>query len=315
MKSYAWLFALALALSVPAVAQAGVGLGSAAPYNVLVFGNYTGMNSDVEGRLAVGGDLVLNNYSVGSSLPGVGVTAADGPGLVVGGNLNWTNGQVFVGDAVYGASASTSGFTVLDGSLVQGAPLNFAALKDEMIGKSSAWASLDSSGTVDVNPYSQRLTLQGTDSGTNVFHLDASQWTGEIAFDLPTGAQAIVNISGTSAHIPSAGFFLNGMAADDIVFNFYEAESLTANGVGLYGHILAPNAHVGFNNGQHNGTLIADSFSGSLEFHIVGPPPPVDPSDPGDPYDPIPEPMSGVIWLGLGLIGLGYARRRRINLA
>ncbi|MEO1352949.1 MAG: collagen-binding domain-containing protein, partial [Cyanobacteria bacterium J06635_15] len=58
-------------------------LGEAADYNVVVFGDYTLTNTDVQGKLAVGGDFTANTFGVGAKLQGDG----HGDTLVVGGDV------------------------------------------------------------------------------------------------------------------------------------------------------------------------------------------------------------------------------------
>ena len=47
-------------------------LGEAADFNVFVLGDYTLINTDVEGKLAVGGDFTADTFGVGSKLPNRG---------------------------------------------------------------------------------------------------------------------------------------------------------------------------------------------------------------------------------------------------
>ena len=42
-----------------------IDLGPVSPYNAFVFEEFSAPSSDVEGRLAAGGNVSINNYSVG----------------------------------------------------------------------------------------------------------------------------------------------------------------------------------------------------------------------------------------------------------
>jgi hypothetical protein len=85
-------------------------LGTAGNYNVFVFNDYSGSDSDVEGALAAGGNVTLQNYGVGGTL-----SADSGDVLVAGGDLTYTNGKINNGNAVVGGSASLSGIGVPNG--------------------------------------------------------------------------------------------------------------------------------------------------------------------------------------------------------
>ena len=55
-----------------------------------------------------------------------------------------------------------------------------------------------------------------------------------------------------------------------VLFNFVDATSITANGFGFWGTMLAPNANVNFSNGSFDGGFYARSFTGYAEGHING---------------------------------------------
>jgi choice-of-anchor A domain-containing protein len=55
-----------------------------------------------------------------------------------------------------------------------------------------------------------------------------------------------------------------------VLFNFVDATSITANGFGFWGTVLAPNADVSFSNGSFDGGFYAKSFTGYAEGHING---------------------------------------------
>jgi hypothetical protein len=66
-------------------------LGVANDYNLFVFENLYGYNSDSWGNIAAGGNACLSSYHVGSTLNG------NNARLVVGGNLTWESGGGRVG--------------------------------------------------------------------------------------------------------------------------------------------------------------------------------------------------------------------------
>jgi len=235
-------------------------LGVADSFNGFIFKNYTASNSDVEGRLAVGHNATLQNYSVGASLSNSHGTRDD---LVVENNLTYTYGQVFNGNIAYGNSASLTGVGVPNGFVHPGTPINFASAQTDLDAKSAVWATYGANGTVANNWGG--LVLTGSDPNINVFDLTASQlqniWG--LTINAPAGSTVLVNVSGTSAAMQYFGMNINGTDGSHVLFNFSQATSLTMNGIGFQGSILAPNAMVNFNNGSVTGTLVASCFTGS----------------------------------------------------
>ncbi|BAZ08651.1 hypothetical protein NIES4071_04560 [Calothrix sp. NIES-4071] len=77
----------------------------------------------------------------------------------------------------------------------------------------------------------------------------------------------VVNVSGKDISLKNFGFNIAGTTRGKILYNFFEATSITAEGIGIEGSILAPLAKFNFNNGQINGNLIVASLSGTGESH------------------------------------------------
>lgn len=59
-----------------------------------------------------------------------------------------------------------------------------------------------------------------------------------------------------------------GIDQRGVLFNFVDATSISANGYGLWGTMLAPYAHVSFNQGSFDGGIYAQSLTGNTEGHI-----------------------------------------------
>ena len=270
-------------------------LGVASTFNAFTFGNFTGSNSDVEGRLAAGGNVQLSFYDVGLRQAGSTV-------LVAGGDLNFSNGSIR-GDARYGGSKALNGVGFPNGgSAQQGTPIDFTAARTFAHANSAFWGGFASTGTAGQQFSS--LNLTGTRAGLNVFNISASQLQNisEVNFNLPTGATALVNVSGSQVTFGNIGYNFNGSqgnaAFQRVMWNLKDANGVSMNS--LRGSVYAPKAAVNGGFGDLNGQLVAASFTGSLQFN--------ENSFTGD-LAPVPEPMTMSL-LTLGLAAVARKRRR-----
>jgi len=290
-------FAASVAISSSSAHAQGGALGAASNWNVLVRQNFTGINSDVEGRVAVGGNLDVQNYSIASKMNGFIGTA-----LQVDGDFKWNNGQVFFGDARTGdATPTTSGFTVVNGSLLPvSGPSFIPAAMNDLTARSTFWSTLPTNGTT--NFQFGGLTLSGGTGDLRVFNVDGANLAAADSFTInaPSSATVIVNVSGTSTQFKNAGFSLQGGATGSkVLLNFYQASTLEFGGIGLFGSVVAPSANVTFDNGQINGQLVANSFTGTGEMHILN----------FDGAAPVPEPAT-MVALSAGLLALARKRKK-----
>ena len=117
-------------------------------------------------------------------------------------------------------------------------------------------------------------TLQLKGDGTSnvqIFNVNGSDLSGasglSLATSIPQGSSIIINVTGANVSMMNQGQQALSQYSDRVIFNFIDATLLSLSGIGVQGSILAPNADVVGNNGNIDGTLIAKSFRGSLEFH------------------------------------------------
>ncbi|MEQ8974339.1 MAG: choice-of-anchor A family protein [Coleofasciculus sp. C1-SOL-03] len=299
--------AATMVLGISAQANA-IELGIASDYNVFVLGDVNQSNTDAEGKVAVGGNADLLNFYAGMALPTDG---NNGDVLIVGKNLVFENGQVR-GNAVYGETAELTDVTLEHGGMLrQDNPIDFAAARQELQALSQFLGGLEATGTTDI-AYGG-ITLNGSDEDQNIFHLNASDLSNasNFNFNVASGATAIVNISGDAASLQNFDFNFNGgIDRQQVLYNFYEAEELSASGIGIQGSVLAPFAAFNFDNGQINGNLIAASLTGggqSNNYLFNGELP--DPIRITQVSETVPEPAT---LAGLGLVAaLGVASRRK----
>ncbi len=290
---------LAFGLSAPAKAMS---LGPASDYNVFILGDVTQSNTDSEGKMAVAGNVTFSNFFVGMELP---KSTSNGDVLIVGKNLSYTNGEVN-GNAVYGGQANVTNVTFNNGSLRKDSPIDFAKAGQTLLDLSKSLTGLNAKDA-DVNA-GGGITLTGTDQALNVFNLSgaALSATNSLEINAPTNSTVVVNVSGADVSMKNFGFNILGTSRQNVLYNFYEAKSLSASGIGIQGSVLAPLANFKFNNGQINGNLIAASLTGggqSNNFLFQGELP--DPT----PTSKVPEPAT---LAGLGLVAAaGVVSRRK----
>lgn len=234
-------------------------------YNLFLLEDYNG-GHDVQGKVAAGGNITLTDFSVGGGLPDNNTSQT----LVAGGNLTLNRGGVF-GEAFYGGSYSTNNSVVFQrGTAKKGTPIDFVARFAELRGLSSKLGNMTANGTTKRESWGG-VTLSGTDAKLNVFKVNASAFTDAklLSINAPAGSLVVVNIHGASATFTGFGHtFGGGIDQRGVLFNFVDATAIDANGYGFFGTVLAPYAHVTFNNGSWDGGMYARSFTGNAEGHI-----------------------------------------------
>jgi choice-of-anchor A domain-containing protein len=259
-------------LSLAKANSVSLDLSAAQGYNLLTWGNASLLNSDTQGRVAIGGNATFNSYSIGNA---AGITNPSTPALVVGGTLTAGNGNVYegsidVGGAYAGPSYSinSAAGSVLEANLgTSGIPFIFSTAYNVLESDSQLYGAQAANGT-SIEQWST-LTLTGTNSTLDIFDISASllQSASTVTINAPSGAQVLINVSGTDVTMSNKGF--NGTFDSDAntLFNFYQATTLDLSGIGIDGSVLAPLANVDFASGQLNGELIAASFTGDGELH------------------------------------------------
>jgi choice-of-anchor A domain-containing protein len=291
---------LSLAAGAFAPAQAA-SLGAASNFNAFIFQTMN-QQSDAEGRVAVGGNATFTNYGIGDRLPNS--NGADNR-LVVGGNLTYNGGQVFGGNAIYGGTASLNNVGITGGQFKQGVAIDFVAAAQQLTHYSAYLGSLATNSTTTYQPWGG-IQLQGASSGLNIFTLDASKLsqTNNLQITAAGSSTVLINVVGTTASMQNFGMNLNGVNKQNVLFNFVNATQLSSSGVTIQGSVLAPLATYNFNNGNLEGTLVANSVSGTGEFHnylFQG-------TLPTDTSAAVPEPTTIA---GLLLAGAGLAKLKR----
>jgi choice-of-anchor A domain-containing protein/uncharacterized repeat protein (TIGR01451 family) len=312
---------LAIGASAPAGAMAADcadhPLGELAEWGIVVRGDLQQSNTDSEGRVAAGRDVVLSNYGVASALPvdGSRVDLAAGRDLT-GVNVGVNQGSATYGRALYGSVSTPRG------SVTHAAPpFDFDTVFAAAGARSNFWGALPANGAI-TGPTSGVLSLRGDDPVRNVFAIPAAtlQRAQRILIRVPFGSTTLINVLGTSystAVYPTASIeFWDGSAYQQfgdrapspeleamrraMLWNFPDADNVQIGpSLAWQGSVLAPWAVIRFEGStQLNGTIIGGALVGDGETHLRPPtglclpdiPPclPIDPVLPVDPVDPEP---------------------------
>ncbi len=249
------------------VATSSLNFGVAKDFNLFVLENVFQPSSDTEGKVAVGKDAFFANYSIGDKLPNSNGTEDI---LIVGRNLTFLSGRVYNGNVVYGDTTNLpiSTVSVEEGTIRKDSVIDFVAASAYLNALSNTLSSYSVNGT-DTMQWGG-IFMNGTNPFVNVFNISGNDLSvaNNVEIKTPSGAVAIVNVSGNKI-VWSGGLSLVGTDKQNVIFNFYEADTLKLQYIGILGSILAPNAHVNFVSGVQEGQMICKSLEGMGQFNLA----------------------------------------------
>lgn len=216
---------------------------------------------EIEGKLAVGGNLVLqkSGYTIGSSGGGSLVVGPSNTSdswanndfsddnLIIAGDVsgdqsNYIGGDAIIGGSILGStvigrSFSASNFTQSGvGASNVGIDFNFANY--QLGQKSSDLTSRTVTGTFSVS-YGEYTFIGDGVSMLQVFNVDDNLVGWELNFEnIPADATVIINIAGATRTINISGY-ITGAYREHVVYNFHQATNVTLKGE-VDGTVLIP---------------------------------------------------------------------------
>ncbi len=240
-------------------------LGPAADYNLFVFSDLNQPSSDTQGKLAVGRDAYLTSYSVGYNL----INSSRGADVLIAGReLTFISGAVYGGNVVYGDTSNlpTSQVSILQGTVRKDSVIDFNFAQTYLNNLSNQLAGYNVNGTTTFE-YGG-LFLSGTDPLTNVFHVSGNNLSmaNNMEINIPKGSVGIVNIDGNMIEW-SGGLTIYGGTIENVLYNFYQADTLTIHHIDIRGSVLAPRSFVDFISGVQNGQMVAKNLVGTGQFN------------------------------------------------
>lgn len=293
-------------------------LGVAGGFSAFIYGNASNF-TDVEGRMAVGGDVSTTAFSIGYRTPyNTGL-----PSLVVGGNLTLGSGTIYGpapagvntnigmgpttgyalnwnGTGVYGGTATTPGYYSLTASSNIASYVDFSAARTQLTQLSATLNSQTTTGaTVLINSSGIHLTGDNT-SDLQVFNVATRDLYNLTLSNVKAGATVVINVTGTGGVVFSGG--QDGQLSSlNVLYNLNNATDVSVNTL-IYGSVLANDAIL-HGSGHVEGTLIAQGMDSAVEIGY----------EPFHAYvgvaAPVPEPETWAMLLA-GLALVGWARLR-----
>jgi len=298
MRPTSTALGVAAALALPQITAASV----LTEWN-LIARNSVNSSSEVDGSALIGGDLTgpASNYAV------QGVTAFNGTGLAVGGNITAPNiqinnaGDLRVSGTVFGnANLNGGGAQIADPSI----PALVSAAFAQVNAASSFFSSLTTNGNLDTagNMNASPATISGQSVAVYSISQSQIQSLGQLNLNLGSADTVVINFtpdaSGAANFIAPPNIIggFNQNNASRIIWNIPTATSVTVNN-SFNGALLAPNADLQLLGGGINGTVVVNSISTQdaeiRRFNYTG---------------AIPTPATAAL---AGVAGIAAGRRRR----
>jgi choice-of-anchor A domain-containing protein len=280
--------------------------GLLSDWNVLVRTNMT-TSSHVDGSAKVGGNL---NAAAGVFSMHL-VTAANGDGLAVGGNISG-NSQINSGGNLRlgGINSGTvlfngGGTTIVDTGVASQVASDFVNL-DEL---SQAYSLFAPNGTVDGggNMNATPVSLDGQLVAIYTISAASLSGLGQLNLNIGSADSVIINVTGTNVSFVAPPNIIGGFSQANstrILWNLPQATTVTVNN-SFNGALLAPLADLAVLGGGMNGAVAVNSISNQnaeiRRFNYTGYVPPVI----------VPEPASGLLLGMAGIVLVGWRRLRK----
>ncbi len=296
-------------------------------YSVITKENFS-TTSDVEGRTLVGGNLVARNSS-NFAIKLRDVVSPSDYTLQVEGSVSTGNPlQINAGSMELGGSQNRRVINFNGGGkLVQNSEADYGSLRDQLDKASETLADVKSNGSISspgTQPAAFRFTSQAENNGIAVFSVNAQDLFNntrvqQIELVLNGASAVLINVAGKSIDWKGGslvGEFTKNSVRPNIVWNFFEADTIKLNSKNMMGQILAPNALVTAA-GIIDGSIYAKSFTTTSEVHLPAYAGKIDSllsNGNGNVITSVPETTTSLL-CGLSLLMVTLQRRRSSNTA
>lgn len=253
--------ASSIALAAPALAA-----GPLSEWNLIVH-NDLKSTSEVDGSALIGGSITqgTSNYST------QGVTALNGAGLAVGGNINAgvtvninNGGSLRIGGSVVGIANRNGGGALINDP---GITAQVNDIFTQLSTTSLALASLAPNGSVsgDGNMNAVPTLIDGQLVAVYSFTNASIQSLGQLNLNFGSANSVIINVSSTAGLIdlispPNIIGGFNQANSSRILWNFFDATSVIINN-SFNGALLAPGADLKLLGGGINGAVAVNNIS------------------------------------------------------
>jgi len=210
--------------------------GAASKFNLYASGNITLRGVSAAGTIAVGGSASI---SADSSLTLNQLSLMVKGDLSIGGGLISLTGSVAVG------GKRSQNILLLDGSAVSSVvPLDFASATSHLVSLSTCWAGLPLTGLSDLEYGKKVFTCQGPNL-VQVFKMLAEEWDLFCSFGFrflgcSVNQTIVINVAGGLISIHNGLGTYGSISPSKVVFNFYEATSITIQNTAVVSTVLAP---------------------------------------------------------------------------
>ncbi|WP_170976658.1 choice-of-anchor A family protein [Massilia sp. HP4] len=277
--------------------------------NVYTARDFSAMGSDVEGAIASGGNVTIQDYAVNFK----DRAAYAGYSIVAGGDITLTGGSIHNGSVYAGGKVALERAEAPPRSTVN--PVDFAAATQQFKDIAAGLRLVESTGTVE-REYSANKIIGSGEGGVDIFDVSAAFLLGGnnwVLEGLTKGQTLIFNISGKHGGFDGG---MHPLADYNVLFNFFEAE--TVNMKGILGSVLAPGATAVGIHDVINGQVIVDTWDSSIQVNAANYFKPVDvpgfelvkDNPPVEPPAEVSEPGTLALMMA-GLVGAIAMRRRR----
>lgn len=273
-------------------------------YNVVTFGDFYDYQDQTHGKIAVKGNATFEN-SFGANVDASLNTKQDA--IVSAGNVRVSgNGEVH-GSIRAGGNVTVSCATVTGDVYAKNITMEHYDIRGTMNFTESVSTPYGKTNKLDALPelpinftetqnaaedLSKQLSLNGNDyyqivSGTlylntnagnevSFFNINASDLSSITSLHIDNlSKECVINVNGNNGEINLKSIDAMNYKSKDslnfsnILFNFVNTASLKIGS--FYGNILAPETNITADNGQMIGCMVANSVSGSYEYHKTTP--------------------------------------------
>ncbi|WP_075188345.1 choice-of-anchor A family protein [Teredinibacter haidensis] len=274
-------------------------------YNLILAEDYNFSGGDVEGKTFIGGNLNASGRAVDLATKEPTLTLSDTVKVV--GDINANNINIQHGNIIYAGSNNVTGSINFNGAggLIHDSSLSIDAVMADLETASLQFSGLSANGAYTTGTTS--LDYLGSDA-VAVFNVDATDifaQNNSLRLNYNAAETVIINVSGSIIEAKGGvnlvdGFRSHELGARNILWNFFEADTIDFNNIAMFGSVLAAGADI-TGGAVFDGSVAANSYTGGREFHrFLFNPPAID----------VPEPSSGILlMLGIGLLALGRQRQ------